>query len=140
MSGDRDAIRLEHSIKIFNNIENSNFFVMPGATHFGSYQKPELFNLVLLDFLNNPFSKLSTVDIMTGKLTAPSSQVSRAGQPGMKVAWTMSILETSLQILTDILKLRRSRVCWWNNFYFILLIQQLQSFFYCPFQLGINSL
>jgi hypothetical protein len=27
MSGDRDAIRLEHSIKIFNNIENSNFFV-----------------------------------------------------------------------------------------------------------------
>jgi pimeloyl-ACP methyl ester carboxylesterase len=67
MSGDRDAIRLEHSIKIFNNIENSNFFVMPGATHFGSYQKPELFNIVLLDFLNNPFSKLSTVDIMTGK-------------------------------------------------------------------------
>jgi pimeloyl-ACP methyl ester carboxylesterase len=51
MSGDRDAIRLEHSIKIFNNIENSNFFVMPGATHFGSYQKPELFNIVLLDFL-----------------------------------------------------------------------------------------
>lgn len=67
MSGDRDAIRLEHSIKIFNNIENSNFFVMPGATHFGSYQKPELFNIVLLDFLNNSFSKLSTVDIMTGK-------------------------------------------------------------------------
>jgi len=67
MSGDRDAIRLEHSIKIFNNIENSNFFVMPGATHFGSYQKPELFNVVLLDFLNSPFSKLSTVDIMTGE-------------------------------------------------------------------------
>lgn len=67
MSGDRDAIRLEHSIKIFNSIENSNFFVMPGATHFGPYQKPELFNIVLLDFLNNPFSKLSTVDLMTGK-------------------------------------------------------------------------
>ena len=65
--GDRDAIGLEHSIKIFNNIENSNFFVMPGATHFGSYQKPELFNIVLLDFLNKPFSKLSTVDIMTGE-------------------------------------------------------------------------
>ena len=36
MSGDRDAIRLEHSIKIFNNIPNSNFFVMPGATHDGT--------------------------------------------------------------------------------------------------------
>lgn len=67
MSGDRDAIRLEHSIKIFENIKNSNLFVMPGGSHFGSYQKPELFNLVLQDFLNKPFSKLSTVEIMTKK-------------------------------------------------------------------------
>ena len=67
MSGDRDVIRLEHSLKIFYNIENSNFFVMPGATHFGSREKPELFNMVLLDFLTNPFSKLSTVEIITGK-------------------------------------------------------------------------
>ena len=67
MSGDRDAIKLEHSLKIFNNIENSNLFVMPGATHFGSIEKPELFNLVLLDFLNRPFSKVSTFDRFTGK-------------------------------------------------------------------------
>jgi len=65
MSGDRDAIRLEHSIKIFNNIPNSNLFVMPGATHYGTVEKPELFNLVLLDFLNRPFSKVSTVDLFT---------------------------------------------------------------------------
>jgi pimeloyl-ACP methyl ester carboxylesterase len=67
ISGDRDAIRLEHTLKLFYNIENSNLFVMPGATHFGSYQKPDLFNQVVLDFLNKPFSKLSTVEIMTGK-------------------------------------------------------------------------
>ena len=67
MSGDRDVIRLEHSIKIFDNIENSNLFIMPGASHFGSYQKPQLFNMVLLDFLNNPFSKLTTYELMTGK-------------------------------------------------------------------------
>ncbi len=67
MSGDRDVIRLEHSIMIFNNIANSNFFVMPGATHFGTVEKPELFNLVLSDFLNRPFSKVSTVDLITGK-------------------------------------------------------------------------
>lgn len=67
MSGDRDVIRLEHSIKIFYNIPNSNFFVMPGATHSGSAEKPELFNLVLLDFLNRPFSKVSSVDMYTGK-------------------------------------------------------------------------
>ncbi|MGZ3950107.1 MAG: alpha/beta fold hydrolase, partial [Flavisolibacter sp.] len=67
MSGDRDAIKLEHSIKIFNNIPNSNLFVMPGATHYGTVEKPELFNLVLLDFLSRPFSKVSTVELITRK-------------------------------------------------------------------------
>jgi len=67
MSGDRDAIRLEHSLEIFYNIPNSNFFVMPGATHFGSYEKPDLFNLVLSSFFNDPFKKTSTVDLFTGK-------------------------------------------------------------------------
>jgi pimeloyl-ACP methyl ester carboxylesterase len=67
MSGDRDAIRLEHSLKIFYNIPNANLFVMPGATHYGTVEKPELFNLVLSDFLTHPFSKVSTVDLITGK-------------------------------------------------------------------------
>lgn len=67
MSGDRDAIRLEHTIKIFENIPNANLFVMPGASHFGAYQKPDLFNMVLMDFFTKPFSKLSTIDIMTKK-------------------------------------------------------------------------
>lgn len=67
MSGDRDAIRLEHTLAIYYAIPNSNLFIMPGATHFGSYEKPELFNQVLMDFFNKPFSKRSTVDIFTGK-------------------------------------------------------------------------
>lgn len=67
MSGDRDVIRLEHSLKIFYNIPNSNFFVMPGATHFGSVEKQDLFNLVVSDFFTRPFSKVSTVDLLTGK-------------------------------------------------------------------------
>lgn len=67
MTGDRDAIRLEHSLKIYYAIPNSNLFVMPGATHFGAYVKTDLFNMVLLDFLNSPFSKQSTVDLFTRK-------------------------------------------------------------------------
>ncbi len=68
MSGDRDAIRLEHTLAIFNNIPNSNLFIMPGATHFGAYEKPDLFNMVVMDFFTKPFSKVSTVDIFTGKV------------------------------------------------------------------------
>lgn len=67
MSGDRDAIRLEHTLDIYYAIPNSNLFIMPGASHFGSREKPELFNLVLMDFFNKPFSKRSTVEIFTGK-------------------------------------------------------------------------
>jgi hypothetical protein len=36
---------------------------MPGATLFGSYEKPDLFNLILEDFFTNPFSKNATVAI-----------------------------------------------------------------------------
>lgn len=67
MSGDRDAIRLEHTLEIFYAIKNANLFIMPGASHFGSREKPDLFNMVLMDFFNKPFSKKSTVEIFTGK-------------------------------------------------------------------------
>lgn len=63
MSGDRDAIKLEHSVEIFNHIEKSNLFIMPGATHFGSYEKPVLFNSILEDFFSKPFSNKATIDI-----------------------------------------------------------------------------
>ena len=64
MTGDRDVIRLEHSLEMFYNIKQSNLFVMPGATHFGSYEKPKLFFQVLDDFFTKPVSTKSTFDII----------------------------------------------------------------------------
>ncbi|WP_422362175.1 alpha/beta fold hydrolase [Reichenbachiella sp.] len=64
MTGDRDVIRLEHSLEVFYNIKKSNLFVMPGATHFGSYEKPELFFKVLDNFFTQPFTTTSTYDII----------------------------------------------------------------------------
>ncbi|WP_412467106.1 alpha/beta fold hydrolase [Pedobacter sp. KLB.chiD] len=58
MSGDRDAINIDHTIGIFQHIPNSQLFVMPGATHFGAYEKPGLFNLILSEFFNNFVRKL----------------------------------------------------------------------------------
>jgi pimeloyl-ACP methyl ester carboxylesterase len=65
--GDRDVIRLEHSIRMFYNIKKSNLFIMPGATHFGSVEKPDLFNAVVMDFFNKPFTMPSTVEMFTRK-------------------------------------------------------------------------
>lgn len=54
MSGDRDAISLKHTINIFQHIPNSQLFVMPGATHYGAYEKPSLFNIILSGFFDIP--------------------------------------------------------------------------------------
>lgn len=62
MSGDRDAIQLEHTIKIFQNIPNSQLFIMPGTTHYGAYEKSSLFNLILSEFFDKPFKKPSTAN------------------------------------------------------------------------------
>lgn len=67
MAGDRDAIKPEHTLHIFKEIPHSNMFIMPGATHFGAYQKPDLFNKVLLDFFKRPFYGTSSVELITGK-------------------------------------------------------------------------
>ena len=54
MASDKDAIAPEHTLKIYQSIPKGQLFIMPGATHSGSYEKPNLFNQVLQDFFNQP--------------------------------------------------------------------------------------
>jgi pimeloyl-ACP methyl ester carboxylesterase len=65
MSGDRDAIQLEHSIEIFRNIPQGFFFVMPASTHFGVYEHPEWFNMILDDFFQKPLRPVTTFERFT---------------------------------------------------------------------------
>jgi len=62
MTGDRDAVLLEHSVKIFKAIPNSNLCVLPATTHFIADEKPGLMLYWLKEFLGKPFRKPSTVD------------------------------------------------------------------------------
>lgn len=62
MAGDRDAIRSEHTLRIFEAIPNSQLCILPGATHFVVREKPRLFQTFLADFFEKPFEKPSTVD------------------------------------------------------------------------------
>lgn len=72
MAGDRDAIKTEHTLHIFQEIQKSNLFIMPGATHLGAYQKPDLFNKVLLDFFKKAYYGTSSVELFTGKKPSDS--------------------------------------------------------------------
>ena len=43
VAGDRDFIRPEHTLKLFQNIPNSQMCILPGATHGASWEKLTLF-------------------------------------------------------------------------------------------------
>ncbi len=65
MVGDRDAIRLEHALEIFRNIPNGFLFVMPASTHFGVYEHPEWFNLIVDDFFRQSFRVRTSLEAFT---------------------------------------------------------------------------
>ena len=60
MCGDRDVIRPEHILKMYQNIPNSQLCVLPGATHGGAWEKQDLFLTIMNDFFNKPFTMPDT--------------------------------------------------------------------------------
>lgn len=63
MQGDRDVIRPEHSVKLFQNIPNSQLCILPGATHSASVEKQKMFLNILHDFFDQPFSMPDSEDL-----------------------------------------------------------------------------
>ena len=49
--GDDDIVTLDHTVSLFRAIPNSELAVVPGTSHFGAMEKPELVNRLVLDFL-----------------------------------------------------------------------------------------
>lgn len=56
MQGDRDIIRPEHSLKLFQSIPNSQLCILPGTTHGACWEKQALFLMILHNFFDEPFS------------------------------------------------------------------------------------
>lgn len=62
MVGDRDAIKMTHTLEIFNALPKANLCVLPGTTHFISSERPEQI-IFWLKELTITFSMPSTVDV-----------------------------------------------------------------------------
>lgn len=60
MAGDRDVIRIEHTVKMFQHVPNSQLCILPGATHGGALEKKDLFLQIMNDFFNKPFTMPDT--------------------------------------------------------------------------------
>ncbi len=62
MAGDRDDMRPEHTLKLFQNIPKSQLCILPGTTHMGPWEKKDLFYKILYDFFDKPFTMPTTED------------------------------------------------------------------------------
>ena len=51
MAGDKDEIKIEHTVKIFENIPNAQLAIVPNSTHYLPSENPKLFNEIVLSFL-----------------------------------------------------------------------------------------
>jgi pimeloyl-ACP methyl ester carboxylesterase len=60
VSGDRDMIRPEHTLKIFQHIPKAHLFIIPGATHFAAWDKKDLFLKTMQNFFDEPFTMPDT--------------------------------------------------------------------------------
>jgi pimeloyl-ACP methyl ester carboxylesterase len=57
VAGDKDAIREEHSVLIYQNIPKSQLWIIPGGTHYAPAAQHELFNETVYRFLREPFNR-----------------------------------------------------------------------------------
>ena len=56
-AGDKDAIKEEHSVLIYQNIPKSQLWIIPGGTHFAPIRQADLFNETVNKFLREPFNR-----------------------------------------------------------------------------------
>jgi len=68
MAGDRDAIRIEHTLEIFKNIPGALLSIFPGTTHFVYSDRGQWFKDILYDFFDNPPRRTTTVQLMSGAM------------------------------------------------------------------------
>lgn len=54
IAGDRDMVRTEHTVKLFQSITDAQLCIVPGASHFVFDEKPELMHEIISSFLSLP--------------------------------------------------------------------------------------
>ena len=57
IAGDKDMIKEEHSVLIYQNIPKSQLCIIPAGTHFAPISQHELFNETVYRFLREPFKR-----------------------------------------------------------------------------------
>jgi pimeloyl-ACP methyl ester carboxylesterase len=60
MAGDRDLIRPEHTLKLFQHIPNAQLCILPGSTHGAQWSNQKLYEVIMMEFFDKPFNMPDT--------------------------------------------------------------------------------
>jgi pimeloyl-ACP methyl ester carboxylesterase len=63
MASDKDVIRNEHTLQIFEGIPQAHLCIFPGSTHMIPWQNPALFNKTIETFFARPYTRPDTKEI-----------------------------------------------------------------------------
>lgn len=67
MAGDKDVIRGEHTLLMFQNIPKAHLAIFPGSTHYVPETQPALFNSTVEKFLSEPYARPTTQAMILGE-------------------------------------------------------------------------
>ena len=71
MAGDKDIIRTEHSLEIFENLPQAHLAILPGQTHWAPATDPDGFNALVEKFFETPFARPQSREILAEELNPP---------------------------------------------------------------------
>lgn len=68
MAGDKDIIRAEHTLEIFENLQHAHLAILPGQTHWAPANAPADFNALVERFFNRTFARPTSREILEAEL------------------------------------------------------------------------
>ena len=72
MAGDKDIIRTQHTVEIFENLEKAHLAILPGQTHWAPATDPDTFNALVDRFFDTPYTRPESRDILDRELNPPA--------------------------------------------------------------------
>ena len=72
MTSDKDIIRSQHTLEIFENLGKAHLAILPGETHWAPANDPDSFNALLEKFFDTPFTRPESEKILAEELNPPA--------------------------------------------------------------------
>ncbi len=73
MAADKDIIRTEHTVEIFDNLRQAHLAILPGQTHWAPVTDPDTFNALVQRFFDTPYTRPESRDVLARELNPPES-------------------------------------------------------------------